>query len=91
VSGTGVADQARVVFTRDLQVGSVGPDVEALQKFLIAKNTGKAAIALAANGTTERFGQLTKSALKEYQKANGIVPATGNLGPKTRIFIGKNS
>lgn len=78
---------SKTVFTRDLQVGSVGDDVQSLQNILISQNAGPSAKALMKNGATKRFGPLTKSALREYQKAKGITPATGNFGPKTRTHF----
>jgi murein DD-endopeptidase MepM/ murein hydrolase activator NlpD len=71
----------------DLQLGSQGPLVIALQGFLIAKNTGPAARTLASVGATGFFGPLTQSALIEYQLAHGITPAAGYFGPKTRAYI----
>jgi hypothetical protein len=76
------------VFTRDLEFDSVGADVRALQNLLISKNTGPAAQALARNGATAYFGPLTQAALAEWQKANGVAPALGYFGPKTREVLG---
>jgi parallel beta-helix repeat protein len=69
--------------TLDLESGMTGDNVLKLQKVLIAVATGPAAEALKNHGATNLFGPLTKSALVEYQKANGL-PATGFFGPKTR-------
>jgi len=74
-------------FTRDLQVGSKGDDVNLLQNFLITQNAGPAAQALAANGATTYFGNLTMQALAEYQQSIGISPAAGYFGPKTRAYL----
>jgi murein L,D-transpeptidase YcbB/YkuD len=74
-------------FTRNLMIGSVGADVTALQKFLVAQGAGPAAQALSTHGTTKVFGQLTKAALIEYQKKSGIVPASGYFGSLTRAYI----
>jgi hypothetical protein len=71
----------------DLQVGMSGNGVRALQQSLISKMTGPAARALAKNGATGYFGQLTKSALIEFQKSVGIVPADGYYGSETRVAL----
>lgn len=72
---------------RDLTLGSKGADVTALQKMLVAQDTGAKAKALAKNGTTSYFGALTKAALAEYQKFLKITPATGYFGPVTRAAL----
>lgn len=71
----------------DLTLDSQGPLVAALQGFLIAKNTGTAARALAAAGATGYFGSVTQRALIEYQAAHGISPASGYFGPVTRAYM----
>ncbi len=68
-------------FTRSLTVGSKGDDVSALQQVLI--NAGY----LKISAPTGKFGGLTKAALVKYQKANGISPASGFFGAKTRAFV----
>jgi len=68
---------------RNLKLGMVGNDVTVLQNFLIKKNVGPAAQALAKNKATGRFGELTKAALVEYQKAKGLT-ADGVAGAKIR-------
>lgn len=73
-----------VPFTRDLTLGSTGPDVASLQSFLIAENAGLAAQALLEAGATGYFGPITQRALSEYQARAGIVPAAGYFGPITR-------
>lgn len=77
-----------VTYARNLKVGSSGADVNALQLFLIAQNKGSAAKALKAHGTSNYFGSLTKAALVEYQKAQGISTATGYFGAETRAKMG---
>lgn len=71
----------------DLTLDSQGPLVATLQAFLIAKNTGSAAKALATAGATGYFGPITQRALIEYQVAHGITPASGYFGPKTRAYM----
>jgi hypothetical protein len=81
------AATARPTFSVDRGIGSSGDDVTALQNFLISRNAGAAARALAANGATRYFGPLTKAALLEFQKSVGIAGANGRLGPATRAYI----
>lgn len=80
-------ESAAYPFTRDLTVGSRGSDVRALQIFLVQQDTGPAARALGANGTTRYFGPLTRAALAEYQAKVGIKPPVGYFGPITRAHI----
>lgn len=58
-----------------------------LQKYLIGKSTGLAALALAQAGTTGNFGPLTTAALAEFQASVGISPAVGYYGPITQGYI----
>jgi peptidoglycan hydrolase-like protein with peptidoglycan-binding domain len=64
-----------------------GADVKRLQAFLIQQDSGPFARQMAATGPKGYFGWLTKQALKEFQKAAGIVPATGFFGPTTRAYV----
>lgn len=68
------------VFKRDLEVGSRGDDVRALQGQLAAQGYLEVA-------PTGYFGALTKAALQKYQKAKGIFPTAGYFGPKTRASM----
>jgi peptidoglycan hydrolase-like protein with peptidoglycan-binding domain len=77
-------------FTRNLTLYDTGADVTALQQLLINAASGPAAQALAHHGVTKTFGILTYNALKEFQKAVGIVPASGYFGPKTRAYVNAN-
>jgi len=72
--------------SRDLEMGSSGGDVSALQARL-SQGSGPAAQALAAAGMTGYFGPLTKAALAEWQASNGISPAAGYFGPLTRAKL----
>lgn len=85
VSATGATAVAS--FPGDLTLGSSGSAVVALQNFLISRNTGPAARALAGAGATGNFGPITRSALTEYQKSVGIIPADGYYGPLTRAYV----
>lgn len=76
------------VFTRDLQSGDMGDDVKALQIYLnthgfILTDTGPGS----PGQETVKFGAFTRIALGKFQAANGITPAVGYFGPKTRAFI----
>jgi hypothetical protein len=79
---------ANASFKRDLKVGSVGDDVKALQVWL---NTHGYVIAKSGLGSpgheTTKFGAFTRVALAKWQKANGITPAVGFFGAKTRKAI----
>ncbi len=78
-------------YTRDLTLGSTGDDVIALQTFLISKNLGVKAKALAAAGATGYFGGVTQAALAEYQTSVGITPAAGYFGALTRARVTSGS
>ena len=84
---TGGGTGTSYVFTRDLSLWSTGPDVLALQKFLIATDAGPAVRKLAANGSTKTFATLTLNALVEFQKKVGIKPASGYFGSITRAYV----
>lgn len=70
-------------FSRNLTLGSDGEDVRALQTLLISKGYQIPA------GATGYFGIQTRTALAAYQRANGITPAAGYFGEKTRGVLGK--
>src|SRR6185437_15776493 len=84
-SGSGISGSSSMTFTHDLTVGSTGAAVTALQQFLI----GKGFLTLAT--PTQYFGALTKAAVAKFQAANGIAPAVGYFGPKTRAFVNSMS
>jgi peptidoglycan LD-endopeptidase LytH len=77
-------------FTRNLERGMRGEDVRALQVFLNSKGF---IITTAGGGSpgqeTTLFGALTEKALAKFQASNGITPAIGYFGPKTRAFVNK--
>ncbi|MDQ5928004.1 MAG: hypothetical protein QG633_442 [Patescibacteria group bacterium] len=66
-------------FSRDLTVGSTGPDVSALQNYL--KTTDHFPFAV---GTTGYFGDVTRSAVAAWQSSNGLVPPAGYFGQLSR-------
>lgn len=63
------------IFTRDLQMGSRGADVTALQNLL------------GVTPAIGAFGELTKAAVIKYQISKGISPANGYVGAKTRASL----
>lgn len=75
--------------SRDLQQGSSGADVKALQVFL----NGSASTQVAASGAgspgmeTMTFGPATKAAVIKFQTANNVSPNAGYVGAKTRAAI----
>lgn len=91
-SGAGTSTVATPVatgtFERNLDIGTSGSDVRALQIFL---NTHGYVIATTGPGSpgneTSNFGALTRAALAKYQKAKGITPSVGYFGPLTRVAI----
>lgn len=73
--------------TGDLDVGSTGAEVVALQTYLIQAASGPASTRLAQAGATGTFGPMTAAALAEYQTRVGIAPASGYYGPLTRAYV----
>lgn len=75
-------------FTRDLQLYSTGEDVRALQQYLNAHGVVVAPTGAGSVGSeTTYFGLATQAALIKFQSANGITPAAGYFGPKTKAFV----
>ena len=75
-------------FTRDLTVGSRGDDVKALQQFLNSHGVQVSVSGPGSSGNeTAYFGGATKAALAKWQAANGVSPAAGYFGPKSRSFV----
>lgn len=69
-------------FEQDLKYGSKGDSVVALQEFLIDQGF--------FNGNaTGNFYSLTLAAVRKFQKAQGISPISGYVGPITRGVINK--
>ena len=66
-------------FTKDLQVGSKGADVTALQSLL------------GVSPTTGYFGNITKAALVKFQISKGIKPSVGYFGSKTRSIVNSSA
>jgi peptidoglycan hydrolase-like protein with peptidoglycan-binding domain len=75
-------------FARNLNLGSTGPDVLALQQFLNLHDAAIASVGPGSSGNeTDYFGPMTQTALASWQSANGISPATGYFGSITRAAI----
>lgn len=68
-------------FARDLQFGSRGPDVSALQTIL--KDLGF----YGYPEITDFFGVVTEAAVIAFQRTYGIVPAAGYVGTQTRGLL----
>lgn len=77
----GASASAGYTFNTNLTIGSTGPDVTALQSWLIAGGYSIPA------GATGYFGAQTQAALAAYQSAHGISPAAGYFGPITRAAV----
>jgi hypothetical protein len=84
----GTTDSVIPTLTKTLVYRSRNLQVKNLQRYL---NTHGFVIATTGNGSygseTTYFGLATEFALKKFQVAHGIKPATGFLGPKTRAYI----
>ncbi|MEK7610042.1 MAG: peptidoglycan-binding protein [Patescibacteria group bacterium] len=73
-------------FSTNLQLGSRGPDVVALQTFLIGKGFNISDLNLTGANQKGYFGRSTYEALKKYQTSKGL-PSTGYFGPLTRAVV----
>lgn len=75
-------------FKKDLFFGITDPDVRKLQMWL---NTHGYPVAIVGPGgigwETDYYGTATQKAVQKLQLANGIVPAAGYFGPKTRAWV----
>jgi peptidoglycan hydrolase-like protein with peptidoglycan-binding domain len=76
-----------LVFDRDLVIGMSGDDVLELQGYLMEQDSGPYARALIKTQGLGYFGPTTREAVKEFQRAKGISPVSGNLGPVTKTYI----
>jgi PKD repeat protein len=77
----GVGTTTTFIFTRTLTVGSRGDDVSALQQIL--KYYGF----YTYPEITGYFGPITRSAVVSFQKARGLAPYPGTVGPLTRVEL----
>ena len=67
-----------------LSKGQKLPEIQTLPNFLKSQNY------LKIQNTTKYFGNLTFQALKEFQKDNGITPASGVFGRITARYLDRN-
>ncbi|WP_110114724.1 peptidoglycan-binding protein [Bacillus sp. CGMCC 1.16541] len=74
-SGQASTTSSSATLSRTLRVGSTGADVQKLQQLL--KNKGHF-----SGNTTQYFGSITKSAVMNFQRANGL-SVDGIAGPAT--------
>ncbi|MGM0629469.1 MAG: peptidoglycan-binding protein, partial [Patescibacteria group bacterium] len=90
LTGENTATTSHKTFSRDLSVGSTGPEVKRLQEWL---NKNGYTVARSGSGSTGNestyYGERTKQAVAAYQAVNGISPTAGYFGPKTRGFINR--
>src|ERR1700759_5605429 len=84
-----VASAQGYQFNSNLTVGSTGPDVVALQTWLIANGYSIPSITSGA-AAKGYFGSQTQAAVQQYQAAHGI-PNTGFFGPLTRAALNSGS
>ena len=88
VPGDAVGSSSAGVFSRNMGIGSSGRDVQGLQQFLNQNNCPVSQTGAGSPGQeTTYFGQKTRQAVICYQQANGITPAVGFVGPKTRAHL----
>ena len=77
---TGIVDPAaKAVFARTLRMGSRGNDVTTLQTWL--SEVGYAV------PVTGRFDSVTKQAVKRFQQAKKLYPASGTVGDRTSTAL----
>jgi peptidoglycan hydrolase-like protein with peptidoglycan-binding domain len=77
---TGIVDpDAKAVFTRALRMGCHGNDVSTLQSWL-----SEVGFAVPVTG---RFDAVTKQAVKRFQVANRLTPASGTVGNRTSAAL----
>lgn len=75
---------------RDLQLGTAGEDVRALQKllnslgYIVNPTVGGPG---SVGNETSIFGPLTQQALIRFQKENNITPSLGYFGPITKAYM----
>jgi peptidoglycan hydrolase-like protein with peptidoglycan-binding domain len=81
--------ESKCTFTRNLEVGTVGEDVRCLQKYLNSEGFVIAEEGVGSPGNeTNLFREKTKEAVIRWQTAQGIYPATGYFGEKSRSRFG---
>lgn len=71
---------AEEVFTTNLGLGSAGPAVSKLQAFLLEEGYSEV-------GAPGVFDRKLESVIARFQIKNGVSPAVGYFGPKTRAVV----
>ncbi|MDP2669057.1 MAG: peptidoglycan-binding domain-containing protein [bacterium] len=79
LAGSQSSQSVACSFTRDLTINATGPDVTCLQNYLTS--TGHFTF---SGGATGFFGTITRSAVAQWQAANGVAPAVGYFGAISR-------
>ncbi|HRH26336.1 MAG TPA: peptidoglycan-binding protein [Candidatus Paceibacterota bacterium] len=84
ISATGASAQSSSwqPISRELQIGSNGPDVAVLQSFLEAKGY----VVIPGNVIRGTYGALTHGGVMKFQQASGITPSNGRFGPATKAM-----
>jgi len=84
-ASTGSTSTTACTFTRDLTIGSDGADVKCLQQYLNSKGfTVSATGAGSVGNESTYFGAKTQAAVAKWQSSNGVTPAAGYFGAKSR-------
>src|SRR3989344_4126193 len=90
VSGMGSPSSSgatQCTFTKDLTMGSTGSDVMCLQKYLNSAGHMVASSGAGSPGMeSEYFGSRSQAAVSKWQAANGVSPAAGYFGSKSRAM-----
>lgn len=81
-----MAKNDKYTFNKDLTMGSTGPDVVALQKYLVRSGL----MVMPVGVSYGYFGSITKQAVAMYQSKNNIKPVAGYFGPLTRKHLNEN-
>lgn len=72
----------RCTFSKTLELGSTGEEIRCLQRYLNSNGytVADSGVGSAGNETT-LYREKTKDAVRRWQIANAVTPATGNFGP----------
>ncbi len=81
--GSQSGSYGKYLFTRDLTLGSTGPDVVALQDIMISFSF----LDMPVGYDKGYFGSQLKTAVAKWQASIGMSPATGYFGPIARAYI----
>jgi peptidoglycan hydrolase-like protein with peptidoglycan-binding domain len=84
------AADVQCTFTKDLALGDTGEDVRCLQKYLNGAGFKVATEGVGSPGNeTSLYREKTVEAVKKWQEAKGVSPATGTFGPLSRLAYTK--